>query len=75
MFGTNSDKKPEPLLVKKLILMLLGAKILSYTAERTEPSPGKFTVTIYGSLAFVSGDTTRLAINDDTHWVLLPLKD
>jgi hypothetical protein len=29
IFGINSDKKPEPLLVKKLILMLLGARILA----------------------------------------------
>ena len=75
MFGTNSEKKPEPLLVKKMILMLLGAKILSYSAERKESTPGKFVVTIYGALAFVPGNTTRLAINDDSHWVLLPLND
>jgi hypothetical protein len=34
LFGTNSEKKPEPILVKKLILMLLGAKILQYVIER-----------------------------------------
>jgi hypothetical protein len=75
IFGTNSEKKPEPLLVKKLILMLLGAKILAYSAERKEISTGKFGVTVYGALAFITGDTTRLAINDDAHWALLPLKD
>jgi hypothetical protein len=30
LFGINSDKKPKPILIKKMILMLLGANILRY---------------------------------------------
>jgi hypothetical protein len=74
IFGTNTSKKPEPILVKKLILLLLGAKILRYYTERKEKSPGKFDVTIYGSLAFVEGDPTKLAINEASYWTVLPLK-
>jgi hypothetical protein len=75
MFGINSDRKPEPLLVKKAILMLLGAKMLQCVAERKETAPGKSEVSIYGSLAFVEGDVTRLAMNEASCWSLLPLKD
>jgi hypothetical protein len=75
MFGINSDRKPEPLLVKKAILMLLGAKILQHVAERKETAPGKSEVSIYGSLAFVEGDVARLAMNEASCWSLLPLKD
>ncbi len=74
MFGTNSNRKPEPLLVKKLILMLLAAKILEYVIKRKEKSPGKFEVTVLGALAFVAGDSTTLALNDDSYWKLVPLK-
>jgi superfamily II DNA helicase RecQ len=74
IFGTNTNKKPEPVLVKKLILMLLAARILEYVIDRKETSPGKFEVTVVGALAFVTGDATRLAMNDDAQWSLLPLK-
>jgi hypothetical protein len=54
--------------------MLLGAKILEYVIERKEKSPGSFEVTVFGALAFVSGDLMRLVLNDDNYWLLLPLK-
>ena len=74
MFGTNSEKWPEPILVKKLVIMLIAAGILRYYPEQKEKSPGKFEVTIYGSLAFVAGDNT-LALSNATYWTLLLLKD
>jgi hypothetical protein len=36
------------MMVKKMILMLLGSKILQYVVERKEMTPGKSEVTIYG---------------------------
>ena len=75
IFGTNTEKRPEPILVKKLVLMLIAAKIVRHYPERKEKTPGTFEVTIYGSLAFVDGDNTTLAITDSTYWSLLPLKD
>jgi hypothetical protein len=42
IFGsTGSDKRPEPILVKKLILMLNRANILKYYPGQKEKSPGK----------------------------------
>jgi hypothetical protein len=75
IFGTNTEKRPEPILVKKLILMLMAAKIIRHFSERKEKTPGTFEVTIYGSLAFVKGDNTTLALSDSTYWSLLHLKD
>jgi hypothetical protein len=75
LFGINSNKKPEPVLIKKMILMLLAAKILRYVIERKETTAGKFTMSVFGSLAFVSGDPTKLALNEASYWTLLPLKD
>jgi superfamily II DNA helicase RecQ len=76
LFGINSNKKPEPVLIKKMIMMLLAAKILRYVTERKESTPpGKFTMSVFGSLAFVSGNATKLALNDPSYWTLLPLKD
>jgi biotin transporter BioY len=71
----NSDRKPPKMMVKEMICMLLGSKILQYVVERKEKTPGKSEVTIYGYLAFVVGDTMKLALNNDTYyWTLLPLK-
>ena len=33
MFGVNSDKAPAQILVKKLMLVLLAARILGYAIE------------------------------------------
>jgi superfamily II DNA helicase RecQ len=74
IFGKKTTKKPEPILIKKLIMMLLGAKLIRYFPERKETTPGVFQVTIYGSLAFVEGDPTKLAINEPSYWAQLPLK-
>jgi hypothetical protein len=35
-FGVNSNKKPEPILVKKMILMLITVNILAYADGRME---------------------------------------
>jgi hypothetical protein len=47
LFGINSNKKPEPVLIKKMIMMLLAAKILRYVTERKETIPGKFTMSVF----------------------------
>jgi hypothetical protein len=75
IFGVNSDKPPEPILVKKMLLMLIGAKILVYHTERKEKSEGKFIVTVFGALAFVAGSDNMLALDDDSYWIRLPLKE
>jgi hypothetical protein len=75
IFGVNTDKRPEPVLVKKLVLMLIAANLVRHYPKRKETSPGKFEVTIYASLGFVEGDDTTLALSDATYWSLLPLKD
>jgi superfamily II DNA helicase RecQ len=74
LFGVNSNKKPEPILVKKMIVMLLAANILDYTAERKVLANGTTSVTIYASLGFVAGDPTKLALDDDSYFEELPLK-
>jgi hypothetical protein len=74
LFGINSDKTPLPKHVKKMIVMLLAAGILDYSADRTETSKGKYHVTIIASLAFVKDDPSKLALNDDSYFELLPLK-
>ena len=75
IFGVNSDKKPEPLLVKKTILMLLAARILNYVVDRKETTLGNFQVNIFGTLAFLPGDNTRLALSEDSSFALIPLKE
>jgi hypothetical protein len=57
-----------------MIVMLLAAVVLAYTAEPKESKKGKFNVTIITSLAFVIGDLTKLALDDDTYFELIPLK-
>jgi hypothetical protein len=57
----NLDRKPEPrMMVKKMILMLLGSKILQYVVERKEKTLGKSEVKHYGCVSFVVGDTMKL---------------
>ena len=34
IFGTNSDKAPQPIQVKKLVLVLLSSRILGYGIEK-----------------------------------------
>ena len=77
LFGTNTEKKPEPVLLKKMILMLLAAKILTYTVETKESSTEdkkKSTLTIVAALGFVTNEPTKLAICDDTYWTNIPLR-
>ena len=76
LFGVNSDRKPEPKLVKQLVLMLLAAKILKYNTDRKTSEDGKTTtVTVLGALAFMSNNQTKLTLNDDSYWTLIPLKE
>jgi hypothetical protein len=74
LFGVNSNKKPEPILVKKMIVMLLAANILNYTAERKLLPNKQTSVTVYASLGFVVGDPTKLALDDDSYFEDIPLK-
>ena len=74
LFGMNSKKKPEPVLLKKMILMLLAARILTYNVDTKESSDKqqKSIVTVVASLGFLPGEPTKLAICDDTYWSRLP---
>jgi hypothetical protein len=76
LFGVNLDRKPEPKLVKQLLLMLLASKILKYNTQRKTSDDGKTTtVTVSGALAFMSDDATKLTLNDDSYWRLIPEKE
>jgi superfamily II DNA helicase RecQ len=76
MFGVNSDQKPEPKLVKQLLLMLLAAKIMKYYTQRKTSDDGKTTtVAVSGGLAFMWNDPTKLTLNDDSYWALIPEKE
>ena len=74
LFGTNSEKKPEPVLLKKMIMMLLAARILTYNVETKESTEKeqKSIVTVVASLGFLPGKPTKLAICDDSYWRRLP---
>jgi hypothetical protein len=74
LFGTNSDRKPEPVMLKKMILVLLAARILTYSVDTKESADKKkkSTITIVAALGFVAGEPTKLAICDDGYWERIP---
>jgi hypothetical protein len=74
LFGINSDKSPLPKHIKKMIVMLLAANIIDYSADQKETSKGKYNVTIIASLAFVKDDPSKLTLNDNSYFESLPLK-
>ena len=82
MFGVNSNKAPAQILVKKLMLLLLAARILGYAIEK-KPSKEDNDKTeyneIYGYLAAVKyfdGRTTSdLALHSDAHWECMSTKE
>ncbi len=76
LFGSKSGKKPEPVLVKKMTMMLLAAKILKYSAVRKEGAVATSSdITIYAALSFVAADESRLAVNDDSYWEMIPTRE
>ena len=82
IFGVNSNKAPAKILVKKLILLLLAARILGYAIEkkRSKEDNDKTEYNeIHGYLAAVKyfdGRTTSdLALHSDAHWEYISTKE
>lgn len=74
LFGINSEKKPEPGSVKKMILMLIGAKIMKYTTTRESRDEGKTFVNVCGALCFDTADASKLPLNVNHYWNRVKLK-
>jgi hypothetical protein len=56
-------------MVKKMILMLIAARILTYLVNKKEFVDKKKTrITIIGVLAYVWNDAMNFAICDDLYW-------
>jgi hypothetical protein len=75
IFGTNSDKAPAPILVKKLVLMLIAAGILEcqhvLIAGNTEAGSDEYDLAL--GLATTGPNGTILCLHDDSFWRRLPL--
>jgi hypothetical protein len=79
VFGMNrSRKSPEPVMVKKLILMLLAAKILETYAGQTEATSttDQPKSIVLCCLAFDDTDETgcRPALQHDRFWESIPVQ-
>jgi hypothetical protein len=79
VFGMDrSRKSPEPQLVKKLILMLLAAKIIETYVGQTESTSTTDTTKsiVLCRLAFDDTDETgcRLALHQDRFWESIPVQ-
>jgi hypothetical protein len=74
----RSRKAPEPQLIKKLILMLFGLRILDTYIETTAPTSTTDTAksVVLCQLAFNDTDEIgcRLALQQDCFWIYLPLE-
>ena len=75
IFGTNSEKPPAPILVKKLLLMLIAAGILecqhvSITAN-TKGGSDEYDLAL--GLTTTEPDGTILCLHVDSFWRRLPL--
>jgi hypothetical protein len=75
LFGIKSDKKPEAVTVKKMILVLLAAKIMKYTTKREIGADDKSVVHVYGALSFDAADPSKLALNVDSYWTKVKCKE
>ena len=86
VFGVDTNKSPTPIQVKKLILVLLAAKILCYTAtvkETTEyeatnkDKKYNITVTVRAVLGHShtnDGNRRIFAMDDDSYWSTIKLR-
>ena len=74
IFGVKSDKKPAPIEVKKLVLILVSAGILGHSAtvetpdDESKTSSVKINVTLSPSTHNTQSDSTGLALFDDIYW-------
>ena len=72
LFGSNSDKKPIPFLVKKDSLVLLASGILRYKISSVVIDGATTHGAIYAHLGFalnVDGTSTnKLKLNEDFYW-------
>ena len=72
MFGVNSDKKPTPILVKKVLLVLPAYGMLGYSLLRVVVDGVTTHGEIYSHLDFVLKvdvtPTSTLKLNEDFYW-------
>jgi hypothetical protein len=74
IFGTNSEKPPAPILVKKLLLMLIAAGILvceHVVISSNDAGPKEYDLAL--GLATSGPDGTILALHEDSFWQRIPL--
>jgi hypothetical protein len=75
LFGTNSDKPPAPILVKKLLLMLIAAGILECAhvsiSANIDGASNEYDLAL--GLATFGPDGTTLCLHNDSFWRRLTL--
>ena len=86
VFGVDTNKSPTPIQVKKLILVLLAAKILCYTATVKETTENEatnkdkkynITVTVRAVLGHShtnDGNRQIFAMDEDSYWSTIKLR-
>ena len=81
IFGVKSDKKPAPIEVKKLVLILVSAGILGHSAtvatseKEGESSIVKINCTLSPSTHNKQCNSTGLALFDDIYWRRIKVRD
>jgi hypothetical protein len=75
IYGTNSEKPPAPILVKKLLLMLIAAGILECqhvsVSANADGTSDEYDLAL--GLATIGPDGTTLCLHDNSFWHRLPL--
>ena len=78
LFGTNTDKKPAPVLVKKALLVLIASGLLGYKISSAKVDGVTTHSEIYAHLGFVLNadgtSTSKLKLNDDFYWARIKTK-
>ena len=75
IFGINSNKEPAPVMVKKMLLVLVSAKILRHTGtvgtkdtNNTDYTPVLITAALAHSQSSEVGGLLQYALFDDRYW-------
>ncbi len=73
IFGSRARGKPEPRNIKKLIVMLIAAKILTYRITWEETDAEKKNPIVLGRLN-IDEDTNDLCLTIPSYWERIPMK-